>query len=79
VRKHWSIENQLHWCLDVIFHEDDSRAKKDNSPIDLFDNQKFTTTIFIQRGSVGVLEIINAADKRNPQPKLLLFVSVATG
>ena len=19
VRKHWSIENQLHWCLDVIF------------------------------------------------------------
>ena len=35
VRKHWSIENQLHWCLDVIFHEDDSRAKKDNSPRNL--------------------------------------------
>ena len=35
VRKHWSIENQLHWCLDVIFHEDDSRAKKDNSPLNL--------------------------------------------
>lgn len=28
VRKHWSIENQLHWCLDVIFCEDASRAKK---------------------------------------------------
>jgi predicted transposase YbfD/YdcC len=35
VRKHWSIENQLHWCLDVIFHEDVSRAKKDNSPRNL--------------------------------------------
>ena len=35
VRKHWSIENQLHWCLDVIFHEDASRAKKDNSPRNL--------------------------------------------
>ena len=35
VRKHWSIENQLHWCLDVIFHEDDSRAKKHNSPLNL--------------------------------------------
>lgn len=34
-RKHWSIENQLHWCLDVIFHEDASRAKKDNSPLNL--------------------------------------------
>ena len=32
VRKHWSIENQLHWCLDVIFREDAARAKKDNSP-----------------------------------------------
>ena len=22
VRKYWSIENQLHWCLDVVFRED---------------------------------------------------------
>ena len=22
VRQHWSIENQLHWCLDVVFKED---------------------------------------------------------
>lgn len=35
VRKHWSIENQLHWCLDMIFHEDDCRARKDNSPLNL--------------------------------------------
>lgn len=32
VRKHWSIENQLHWCLDVIFREDAARERKDNSP-----------------------------------------------
>ena len=30
-----SDENQLHWCLDVIFHEDASRARKDNSPLNL--------------------------------------------
>ena len=35
VRKHWSIENQLHWQLDVTFREDSSRAKKDNSPLNL--------------------------------------------
>ncbi|MCH5279047.1 MAG: ISAs1 family transposase [Christensenellaceae bacterium] len=35
VRKHWSIENQLHWCLDVIFSEDSSRARKDNSPLNM--------------------------------------------
>jgi predicted transposase YbfD/YdcC len=33
VRKHWSIENQLHWQLDVTFGEDGSRARKDNSPL----------------------------------------------
>ena len=35
VRKHWSIENQLHWCLDVIFREDASKARKDYSPLNL--------------------------------------------
>jgi predicted transposase YbfD/YdcC len=35
VRKHWSIENQLHWQLDVTFGEDGSRARKDNSPLNL--------------------------------------------
>lgn len=35
VRCHWSIENQLHWCLDVIFDEDSSRARKDLSPLNL--------------------------------------------
>ncbi len=35
VRKHWAIENQLHWNLDVIFREDSCTAKKDNSPLNL--------------------------------------------
>ena len=30
-RSHWSIENKLHWVLDMQFREDESRARKDNS------------------------------------------------
>lgn len=30
IRGHWSIENQLHWHLDVSFNEDKSRVRKGN-------------------------------------------------
>jgi len=32
VRSHWSIENSLHWILDVALNEDDCRIRKDNAP-----------------------------------------------
>ena len=34
-RGHWSIENQLHWLLDVAFHEDACRARKGYAPQNL--------------------------------------------
>ena len=35
LRSHWSIENRLHWVLDVVFAEDANRARKDNAPENL--------------------------------------------
>jgi predicted transposase YbfD/YdcC len=35
VRKHWAIENELHWVLDVAMNEDRSRVRKDQSPENL--------------------------------------------
>jgi len=32
IRSHWSIENQLHWYLDVVFREDKQRLKQGNAP-----------------------------------------------
>jgi predicted transposase YbfD/YdcC len=32
VRAHWSIENRLHWMLDVVLNEDQSRVRKGNAP-----------------------------------------------
>lgn len=35
VRAHWSVENHLHWQLDVVFNEDDARTRKDYGPQNL--------------------------------------------
>ena len=31
-RRHWSIENELHWVLDVALREDHSRIRKEHAP-----------------------------------------------
>ena len=31
-RSHWGIENNLHWQLDISFHEDNARNRKDYGP-----------------------------------------------
>lgn len=30
IRNHWGIENKLHWTLDVVFQEDNSRKRNEN-------------------------------------------------
>ena len=32
VRGHWAIENSLHWILDVVFNEDQSRIRRGHGP-----------------------------------------------
>ena len=32
IRSHWSIENSLHWVLDMIFRDDECRVRTDNAP-----------------------------------------------
>ena len=35
VRRHWAIENHLHWQLDVLMAEDQTRNRKNNGPANL--------------------------------------------
>ena len=35
VRDHWSIENSLHWHLDITFREDACRARSGHAPANL--------------------------------------------
>ncbi len=32
VRSHWSIENSLHWVMDMMFRDDECRVRTDHAP-----------------------------------------------
>ena len=32
VRSHWSIENSLHWIMDMVFRDDECRVRTDHAP-----------------------------------------------
>lgn len=48
VRGHWGIENSLHWILDMIFREDESRIRKGSSPDNFALLRRFAINILNQ-------------------------------
>lgn len=56
IRSHWSIENSLHWVLDVVFREDASRIRKDNSSQNIAVLRKIALNILKQDPSKGSLK-----------------------
>lgn len=52
IRRHWGIENRLHWVLDVIFHEDLSRVRAGHAPENLAIVRHFALNLLRQDRSV---------------------------
>ena len=48
VKNHWSIENNLHWQLDVVFSEDQQRIRKDNGAENFSTLRKMALQLIIQ-------------------------------
>ena len=57
IRQHWSIENQLHWVLDVTFGEDNSRKRTGNSAENF--NIIFKSALTILKTEQSVKKSIN--------------------
>lgn len=52
-RGHWGIENKLHWSLDVVFHEDDSRIRKGHAPENMTVIRKIALNLLAKESSRG--------------------------
>ena len=54
IRRHWSIENSLHWVLDIAFREDDSRIRKDHGPENMATLRHIALNLLKQDKSIKV-------------------------
>ena len=52
IRAHWTIENQLHWVLDVVLHEDASRTRIDHTAQNLSVVRHITLNMLRQETSL---------------------------
>lgn len=56
IRKHWSIENQLHWYLDVVFNEDSQRVREGNAPENMTTLRKMALQTLLKHKGKGSLK-----------------------
>ncbi|ACB54554.1 putative transposase, IS4 [Crocosphaera subtropica ATCC 51142] len=54
VRSHWSIENNLHWVLNVAFNEDDCPVHKDNAPENLVRLRQISLNLLSQEKTAKI-------------------------
>ena len=45
IRKHWGVENNLHWCLDCTFNEDEACVRRENAALNLNTARKIALNV----------------------------------
>jgi len=59
IRRHWSIENELHWVLDMAFHEDHARHRAKNTAQNMTTLRHFALNI-VKRDPKRKLGVANS-------------------
>ena len=75
-RNHWSIENQLHWYLDVVFAEDRQRVRKDNAPDNTAILRKMALQILLQNKGKSSLKKVRKRAAWNEEFLVELLLSI---
>ena len=76
-RKHWYIENQQHWALDVIFKEDEQRIHAGESALNMACCRRFVQNLYRKSdGNLSVPRKMNKAAWDKDYLAKVLFTSV---
>jgi len=77
VRGHWSVENNLHWVLDMVFAEDRSRARTDHAQENLGLLRRWALSVLKQdeamSGSIEKKRLMAGWNTDNLEKLLCLF------
>ncbi len=57
VRAHWTIENSLHWVLDMAMDEDQARNRRDNAPENLALLRRFALNLLQTNSDKGSIRL----------------------
>lgn len=80
VRRHWGIENGLHWSLDVVFGEDQARMRQGNAAENFSILRRIALNLFRQdrsvKAGIKIRRLLAASDDAYRQ-KLLAFQATA--
>ena len=66
IRRHWSVENELHWCLDVAFREDTNKTAAGHAGANLGLVRRVAASLLKQdpgRGSIKTKRLKAALDE----------------
>jgi len=77
VRGHWSVENGLHWVLDMTFAEDRSRARTEHAQENLSMLRRWVVSLMRQdmtmKGSIEKKRLMAGWNEQNLEKLLTLF------
>jgi predicted transposase YbfD/YdcC len=77
VRRHWSVENELHWCLDVAFREDANKTAAGHAGANLGLVRRVAASLLKQdprKGSIKTKRLKAALDENYLEQVLQGFV-----
>jgi predicted transposase YbfD/YdcC len=76
IRSHWQIENNLHWTLDVVFKEDDSRIRDRIAVQNMSWIRKMAVYLLKQDTTKGSMKTKMVRNCINPTNILKLFTKI---
>ena len=76
IRSHWAVENNLHWVLDVVFKEDDSRVRNKVSAQNLSWMRKMAVYLLKQDATKGSMKTKMLRNCINPDNLIRILAQI---